>query len=175
VALAALLAALYASYVIYFAFASFGPLQVRIVDALLPLSILFGAPAVAGVTIGCFIGNVVGSQIGPVDWVGGTAANFIAATLAWAVTRRKFRGRWLLAIGLEIATVTVIVGSYVVLFYAAPNSTLLALMVGWVEFLGSEVVAIGILGYPLLRALDRNMRRNAGLMPQQGRSTEKTA
>jgi uncharacterized membrane protein len=175
VALASLLGALYATYVIYFVFLSFGPLQIRIVDALLPLSVVFGWPAVVGVTIGCFIGNVVGSQIGPIDWVGGTLANFIAATLAWAVTRRQFRGRWLMAIGIEIATVSIIVGSYVVLFYAAPNAPLPALVVGWLEFLGSEVVAIGILGYPLLRAVDRAMTRNAGLMPRPASSSTETA
>jgi uncharacterized membrane protein len=142
---------------------SFGPLQVRVVDALLPLSIVLGFPAVVGVTIGCFIGNLLGSPIGVVDIVGGTVANFIAATLAWAITRRRFPGSWLLAIAVEIGTVTIIVGSYLVAWAAAPG---VPLWVGWVEFLGSEVVAIGILGYPLLRAVDRAMRGDARLTSQ---------
>jgi len=136
---------------------------VRVVDALLPLSIVLGFPAVIGVTIGCFIGNLLGSPIGFIDIVGGTVANFIAATLAWGITRRKFKGGWLLAIAAEITTVTVIVGSYVVAFYASPS---VPLWVGWVEFLGSEVVAIGVLGYPLLRAVDRAMKGNPRLTSQ---------
>jgi uncharacterized membrane protein len=163
VALAALLAALYAAYVFYFAVTSFGPLQVRVVDALLPLSILLGFPAVIGVTIGCFIGNWLGSPIGIVDIIGGPVANFVAATLALAVTRRKFRGGWLVAIALEIVAVTVIVGSYLVAWAAAPG---VPLWVGWVEFLGSEVVAIGVLGYPLLRAVARAMRVNPAMKPE---------
>jgi uncharacterized membrane protein len=156
-ALAALLAALYAAYVFYFAFASFGPLQVRLVDALLPLSILFGPPAIVGLTIGCFIGNLFGSPFGIVDILGGPAANFVAATLAWGITRRKFRGSWLLAVALEIAVVSVIVGSYLIALGAAPG---VPSWVGWLEFLGSEVVAIGILGYPLLEGVAAATRRS---------------
>jgi uncharacterized membrane protein len=159
-ALAALLAALYAAYVFYFAVTSFGPLQVRVVDAFLPLSILFGPPAIVGVTIGCFIGNFLGSPIGIVDIVGGPVANVIAATLAWFITRRAFRGGWVLAIAVEIGVVTVIVGSYLVAWAAAPG---VPLWVGWAEFFGSEVLAIGILGYPLLKAVDRATRRNSNL------------
>ena len=159
-ALAALLAALYGAYVFYFAVTSFGPLQVRVVDALLPLSVLLGPPAIAGVTIGCFIGNLLGSPIGIVDIVGGPVANFVAATLAWAVTRRRFPGSWLLAIGIEIAAVTLIVGSYLVAWAAAPG---VPLWVGWAEFLGSEVLAIGILGYPLLKGVARATKRNTAL------------
>jgi uncharacterized membrane protein len=160
VSLAALLAALYGAYVFYFAVTSFGPLQIRVVDALLPLSVLFGPPAIVGVTIGCFIGNLLGSPIGIVDIVGGPVANFVAATLAWVITRKKFPGSWLIAVAAEIAAVTVIVGSYLVVWAAAPG---VPLWVGWVEFLGSEIVAIGILGYPLLKGVARATERNTVL------------
>jgi uncharacterized membrane protein len=156
VALAAVLAALYSAYVFYFAVTTFGPLQLRVVDALLPLSILFGFPAIVGVTIGGFIGNLLGSPFGIVDYVGGPLANFVAATLAWVITRRKFRGAWLTAIAFEIASVTLIVGSYLVSLTSPPG---VPFWVGWAEFLGSEVVAVGVLGYPLLRAVDRATSR----------------
>ena len=163
VALAALLAALYAAYVFYFGVVGFGPIQFRVVDALLPLSVLFGAPAVAGVTIGCFIGNALGPNYGVVDILGGPTANFLAATLAWAVTRRKFRGDWALAVSLEIAVVSAIVGTYIVLLGGAPG---VPAWVGWLEFLGSEIVPIGIIGYPLLKAVDRATSRNRAMSPQ---------
>ena len=160
VALAALLAALYAAYVLYFGFISFGPLQFRLVDALLPLSILFGPPAIAGVTIGCFVGNALGPNLGVVDIVGGPTANFIAATLAWAITRKQFRGSWPLAVAAEIAVVAAIVGTYVVILTGIP------VWIGWAEFLASEIVPIGIVGYPLLRSVDRATSRNTVLRPQ---------
>lgn len=158
VALAAVLAALYAAYVFYFSVTSFQVVQVRIVDALLPLSVILGPPAIAGVTLGVFVGNLLGSPFGPIDVVGGTVANLVAATLAWLVGRRRFKGSWLLAIALEIASVTVIVGSYLVILTSPPG---VPLWVGWAEFLVSEVIAIGVLGYPLLRAVDRATRRNS--------------
>jgi len=157
-ALAAVLAALYAAYVFYFSVTSFQVVQVRVVDALLPLSIIFGPPAIAGVTLGVFVGNMLGSPFGPIDIVGGTIANLVAATLAWLVVRRKFRGSWLIAVAIEIASVTVIVGSYLVVLTSSPD---VPLWVGWVEFLASEVIAIGVLGYPLLKAVDRAMRRSS--------------
>ena len=142
---------------IYFAFASFGPLQIRLVDAFLPLAVLFGPPAIVGVTIGCFVGNLLGSPFGIVDILGGPVANLVAATLAWAVTRRRFPGSWILAVALEIAVISVIVGTYLVALGAAPG---VPAWLGWIEFLGSEVVAIGILGYPLLKGVARAIQRN---------------
>ena len=35
----------------------YGPIQLRIADALIPLAALFGWPIVGGVTIGCFLTN----------------------------------------------------------------------------------------------------------------------
>jgi uncharacterized membrane protein len=162
-ALAALLAALYAAYVLYFGFVSFGVLQFRLVDALLPLSILFGPAAIAGVTAGCFIGNALGPNLGVIDIAGGPTANFLAAALAWAITRKKFRGSWALAVGIEIVVVSVIVGTYVVALAGAPG---VPAWVGWLEFLASEVVPIGIIGYPLLKAVDRATSRNPVLRTQ---------
>lgn len=162
IAMTALLAAIYAAYVFYFSVTSFQVVQVRVVDALLPLSILFGGPAVAGVTLGVFVGNLLGSPFGPVDIVGGTIANFLAASLAWYIGRKKFSGAWIAAISVEVAVVTVVVGSYLVALTASPG---VPLWVGWAEFLFSEVIAIGILGYPLLRAVDRATVSNPLLRP----------
>ena len=163
VALTALLAALYAAYVFYFAVTSFQIVQVRVVDALLPLSILFGPPAIIGLTLGVFIGNLLGSPFGPIDIVGGTIANLVATTLAWYVGRRRFRGARLTAIILEIVSVTLIVGSYLVVLTSSSD---VPLWVGWAELLGGEVIAVGILGYPLLRAVDRATKRNALILPE---------
>jgi uncharacterized membrane protein len=152
-ALAAMLAATYASYVIIFGFASFAVLQFRVVDALLPLSVLFGFPAVAGVTMGVFVGNFLSPySLGLIDVVGGTIANFAAATLGWWVGRRRFRGAWVAAVAIEIAVVTVIVGSYVVVITTPPK---FPLWVGWLTFLGGEILPIGIIGYPLMKAIEK--------------------
>jgi uncharacterized membrane protein len=151
-ALAAVLAATYAAYVIMFGFVSTAVLQFRLVDALLPLSVLFGFPAVVGVTLGVFVGNFFSPySLGPIDVVGGTVANFIAATLAWWIGSRRFRWAWAIAIAIEITVVTLVVGSYVVVLTTPPT---VPLWVGWIIFFGGEVLPIGVIGYPILRVMD---------------------
>jgi len=57
-------------------------IQVRVADALLPLSVLFWLPAVIGLTLGVLVGNLFASPFGAIDVVGGTIANFVATLLA---------------------------------------------------------------------------------------------
>jgi uncharacterized membrane protein len=152
VALVAIVAALYAADVVFFAPISFSPIiQVRVADILLPLSILFGLPAVAGLGIGVLVGNFFASPFGGIDIVGGTIANIIAALLAWVIGRRAFRGAWVTAIVAEILVITFIVGSYLTLFVNVP------IWLNWLGVMVGEVVAVGFGGYALLKAIDRVM------------------
>jgi len=157
VALAAILAALYGFYVLVFGFISFGPLQFRLVDALIPLSIVLGPAGIVGVTLGCFIGNALGPNLGVIDIIGGPAANLLAATLAYLITRKQFRGSWILAVSVEIAVIAAIVGTYVVVLTGVP------FLVNWLQILASEIVIIGVVGYPLLKAVHRATARGPGL------------
>ena len=151
-ALAAMLAALYAADVVLFAPISFQAIQVRVADALLPLSVLFGPAAVAGLGLGAFIGNFYASPFGWVDVIGGTVANVVAAALAWFVGRRSFKGAWVLAISLEVIVITLIVGTYLAPLTHTPLAfQLLYVLVG-------EITAVGIGGYILLRAVSRVLR-----------------
>ena len=149
VALAASLAALYAAGVIFFAPISFQAIQVRVADALLPLSIIFGPPAVAGLTLGALLGNYYASGFGAIDIVGGTVANLVATTLAWYVGRRRTSGAWLTAIVVEVLAVSGIVGSYL----AGLTNTPLWLM--FLQLAVGEAIAVGIGGYALLSAVGR--------------------
>lgn len=149
VTLTAVFAALYAVGVVFLAPISFQAFQVRIADALLPLSILLGWPVVVGVTIGAFVANFFGG-LGPVDMIGGAVANFIATLAAWKIARGRNRITALAAVATEIVVVTSIVGTYL--------SYLLALPIG-VGLLGiflGSVIAIGVLGSILLFALSNS-------------------
>ena len=146
VMLTAVFAALYAVGVVFLAPISFEPFQVRVADALLPLSILSGWPAVLGLTLGAFVANFFGG-LGPVDIFGGALANFIATYAAWRIGRDRGRSWRLVGVVAEIAVVTVIVGSYLSYLFNQP------LLITWLGVLLGSIVAIGVLGSMVLFAL----------------------
>jgi len=170
IALTAVFAAIYALGVVFLAPISFQIFQVRVADALLPLAMLFGWPAVLGLSLGAFVANIFGG-LGPVDMVGGSIANFIATFVAWRIVTSRGK-RWaLVGVGVEIITVTLIVGSYL--------SYLLAMPIGlsWLGvFLGS-LTAIGVLGSILFFALSTEriaaMLRSYGLGSYTQRDAKK--
>ena len=159
--LASAIAALYGVLVALLPATSIPIIQVRVADVLMPLSILFGWPAVLGVTFGAGIGNVVGDSISGlpgasigIDVVGGSLANLVAATLAWKIGGRNWtiRGKkasWLVATNIETAVIALIVGTYLGYLFGAPY---------WFSILGilaGSIVAISIGGYLVLRVLGR--------------------
>jgi uncharacterized membrane protein len=147
-ALTAVFAALYATGVIFLAPMSFGVYQVRIADALLPLSMIFGMPVAVGSGLGCLVANVYGG-LGIVDILGGTIANFVACALAWYVGRGGFARRFLGSF-VETAVITVIVGGYLALIFEVPVEVgLLGIFIG-------SLVAINILGFALLEVFYRS-------------------
>jgi uncharacterized membrane protein len=138
---------------------SFQVFQVRVADALLPLSILFGWPAIFGLALGAFVANLFG-PLGPIDVVGGSLANLLAGYVAWRIALN--RGRWwvLLAVGLQVLVVTLIVGTYLSFLFAIP------LQIGWLGVMLGSIVAIGFLGSLLLFAL--SARRIASVLGSYG-------
>ena len=140
IALISIFAALYAIGVISLAPFSYGLIQVRIADALLPLSIVFGMPVVIGLSLGTFIANTLNPvNLGPIDIFGGTVANFIATFVAWKICGSN-KVPFIVGIGCQIVIVSVIVGTY--LSYLL-GSTLIA-GIGYL-FIGT-FLAVGILG-----------------------------
>jgi uncharacterized membrane protein len=148
ISLTSIFAALYAVCVIALAPISFQVFQVRVADALLPLAILFGWPAVLGFSGGAFIANFFGG-LGFVDILGGSAANFLATYIAWRIGRSGVRGGRFVAVGSEVLLVTVIVGSYLSYLFQIPLEIGLSGV-----FLGS-LVSTGILGSVLLLLISR--------------------
>jgi len=147
VALIAVFAGLYAAGVVLLAPISFGVYQVRVADALLPLSMIFGLPSAIGLSLGCLVANVYGG-LGVVDVVGGAVANFVACTLAWYIGRGGFARRFFGSIA-ETLTITIIVGGYLSLIFNVPIEVgLLGIFIG-------SVIAINVLGLALEEGLHR--------------------
>jgi uncharacterized membrane protein len=144
-------AALYAVLVIVLAPISFGPVQLRVADVLIPLSALFGWPVVAGVTLGCFAGNAY-FALGPIDVIAGPIANLIAATIILMLRRQR-----LIACIAGALPIGLIVGGYLWLFFPPPES--LSFLPSWaamiISLTISSFIAISVVGYLLLVALSQ--------------------
>ena len=141
-ALIAIFAALYAIGVIALAPISYGIVQVRIADALIPLSVVFGYPVILGVTIGCFVANLY-SPFGAIDIIGGTIANFAASWLAY-----KLRRNIIMATTAATLAVTLIVGSYL--------TVLLGIPIIFISVLVGSFIAINIIGGTLIVILRKS-------------------
>ncbi len=129
----------------------YGPVQLRIADALIPLAALFGWPIVSGVTIGCFVTNAY-YFISPTDVVFGPVANLVAASLILVLRKRR-----LLACVVGALPIGLIVGGYLWLFFPPPDifSTLPAWFASIASITISSLIAVGVVGYILLSVLSR--------------------
>ncbi len=152
---ASLIAAAYAALTFAAAPVAYTPLQFRPSEILMPLPYKrrFGRDAVAGLTVGALIANLI-SPYGVFDVVLGTITNLVAGLLAYIIggllpSRRSGR---LLAVLASIVSVAFFIG-YVLLhlIYEVP----LLEAVGYVA--ASEALTAGIGGYLLLETLDRRI------------------
>jgi len=149
ISLIAIISALYSALVIGLAPISFLPIQIRIADAMLPLSIIFGMPVIIGLTLGTIVANVFGG-LGFVDIIGGGSANLLAAYVAWKVGSLKIKYAWITAVVLQIIIVGTVVGIYLAVLFEIP------ILISILNILISSAVAIGIIGYSVLIIVSRN-------------------
>ena len=147
-ATAGIIAAIYAALTLLLPIPQYGPVQFRLAEAMTVLPFLF-PEAVPGLTVGCFLANLLGSPM-PVDWVVGTAATLLAAL--WT---SKLRHRALAPLPPVICNM-VLVGAEIAWFFPAEGIGF------WAAFgLNALTVGIGeaaacfILGSLLLQVLPR--------------------
>ncbi len=151
-----LIAAAYAVLTLAFPTLSYGPVQVRISEALCILP-FFMPEAVWGLTVGCLVVNLVGVTMGvtlPWDVLIGTLATFIAVVLT-----RKIRIKWLVPLPTVISN-AVLVGimlTYIIL----PETEAIPLWYNILTVGAGEVIACYGLGIPLFSIMEKvNGRKN---------------
>ncbi|MBD3207360.1 hypothetical protein GF319_13595 [Candidatus Bathyarchaeota archaeon] len=148
--LAAVFAALYATMVIIFAPISFGPVQLRLADALIPFSAVFGVPVIIGVSLGTLVGNFYWF-LSPIDIILGSIANLISSYIIY-----KYKDNLIVASVVGSFIIGSIVGGYLWLFFPPPNVLSQYLPV-WLAMIVSitlsSLIAISILGVGLVKTL----------------------
>ena len=139
----ALIAALYVLLVFVFQVSSFGPIQIRVAEALTVLPILF-PEAVLGIFVGVLLSNILGGM-GMWDILGGSLISLVAAMITY-----KYRESWV-AYAAPIVLNAVFVSLYLKFIFHLPMSYwFMVLTVG----LGQSVAVLG-LGIPLIKQLKK--------------------
>ena len=143
----AVIAAVYVVLCLALAPFSYGAVQVRIAEALCLLPV-FGAEYIVGVTLGCFLANLLGSTV--IDVVFGTLATLLACLVTYKLRDVRVKG---LAIPASLPPVVfnmLIVGAFEITFFfsdTAPTAALAAfnaVAVGIGEIISCTVVGVAL-------------------------------
>jgi uncharacterized membrane protein len=139
---AGLTAAAYAAVTMLLAPISYGPIQLRVSEAMTLLPILF-PESVPGLFVGCVIANLM-SQYGLPDVVFGSLATLIAATLTYILRKNT----WLAA--LPPVLINAVIVGWLIWWQAHEPFFVSALTVG-----GGEALSVYILGFALIAGLKK--------------------
>ncbi len=117
-----MIAAIYTALSLALAPFSFGNIQVRVSEALTVLAI-FSPLAIYGLTLGCFITNLLGvilgfNPLGLLDVFVGTLATFIAAVLSYRFRNIRVKGFPFLSFLMPVIVNAVMIGFELTLVFA---------------------------------------------------------
>ncbi len=147
----AVIAALYAVLTLCFAPLSFGPVQLRVSEALTVMPI-FTSAAVPGLTVGCLLSNIIGMSMGvtlPVDILFGTAATLLASVCTRLLRNTAKIGQIpTLSLLSPVLFNALIVGAELTMFFGAGTFLYCALAVGT-----GELIVVFVLGTVLILSL----------------------
>ena len=154
----AVIAAVYVVVCLVLAPFSYGAVQVRVAEALCLLPV-FGAEYIVGVTLGCFLANLLGSTI--VDVVFGTLATLLACLVTYKLRDIRVKG---LAIPASLPPVVfnmIIVGAFEITFFFSDGAPTAMLAVFNAVTVGiGELISCTILGVALVKLIESNAGLN---------------
>ena len=152
----AVIAAVYVVVCLVLAPFSYGAVQVRVAEALCLLPV-FGAEYIAGVVLGCFLANLLGSTI--VDVIFGTLATLLACLVTYKLRNVRFKG---LAIAASLPPVlfnAVIIGIEIAVMFPDPTSSSpiwLACITNGISVGIGELISCTVLGVVLVKLIESN-------------------
>ena len=154
----AVIAAVYVVVCLVLAPFSYGAVQVRVAEALCLLPV-FGAEYIVGVTLGCFLANLLGSTA--VDVVFGTLATLLACLVTYKLRDIRVKG---LAIPASLPPVVfnmIIVGASEITFFFSDGAPTAMLAVFNAVTVGiGELISCTILGVALVKLIESNAGLN---------------
>lgn len=132
-----------------------GAVQVRVAEALSAL-VLFTPAAIPGLTVGCFITNLLTVGVIPTDLILGTLATFLASLTGYALRNAKIFNVPLPSLLMPVIFNAVIIGLEIEIFYVEGAFTFTGFMLQ-AAFVGiGELIACVALGVPLYLVLRKH-------------------
>ena len=159
----ALVADLYTALCLLLAPFSYGAIQVRVAEALCLLPI-FGPEYILGVTLGCFLSNLLGS--GLIDVVFGTSATLLACLTTYRLRNFRFRGLALLPALPPVIFNALIVGPEIAIFFSDTPATLPLMVWNGFTVAVGEVISCMVLGVFLVKVIESNAGLGRIFRPQ---------
>ena len=152
----AVIAAVYVVVCLVLAPFSYGAVQVRVAEALCLLPV-FGAEYIVGVTLGCFLANLLGSTV--VDVVFGTLATLLACLVTYKLRDLRFKGLALAASLPPVLFNAVIIGIEIAVLFPDPSSSAplwLACITNGISVGIGELISCTVLGVVLVKLIESN-------------------
>ncbi|HBN85441.1 MAG TPA: transporter [Clostridiales bacterium] len=143
---AAIIASIYTALTILLLPISYGPIQVRVSEALTVLP-YFTPAAIPGLFVGCLIANIAGG-LGWMDIIFGSLATLIAAFLTYLVPKSRK-----LLVPLPAVIVNGLIVGWVVSTVYTENT--LPMAVTMLTVAGGQAISCYGLGYPLLKLFEK--------------------
>jgi len=148
-ALAGIVAGIYTALTYFLPIPQYGGVQLRAAEAMTLLPFLF-PEATLGLTVGCFLANVLGSPY-VLDWAFGTLATFLAANLT-----RRMPNKFLAAVPPVVCN-ALIVGAEIAYFSVLDGEAFLPAFAFNACTVGlGELIACFALGVPLVGWMQKN-------------------
>jgi len=145
----ALIAAVYTVMTLILAPFSFGPIQVRLSESLTVLP-LFSTLGIYGITLGCFLSNILGALMGSnplgyIDAIIGSCASLLAGIMTYKLRNKKIKGIPFLSLLMPLIFNFIFVGLELAILYM-PENILTGLLIYGLQVALGELVAV-IIGY----------------------------
>lgn len=156
----AMIAAIYTVLSVALSAISFGTVQVRISEALSLLPI-FAFGNIWGVTIGCFLTNLIGfftgaNILGALDMVFGTFATFAAAVSTYALRKIRFRNIPFLSVVPPVVYNAVVVGWELCMLI---NNGSFNPVIFWTQAVSvgaGQLLSCGVIGLTMVNIIEKN-------------------
>ena len=156
----AMIAAIYTVVSVMLSAITYGPVQVRVSEALTLLPV-FAFGNIWGVTIGCFITNLIGfftgaNILGSLDMLFGTFATFSAAVVTYLLRNVRFKGLPVLSVIPPIVFNAVVVGWELCIFL---NNGVFNTVIFWYQAASvavGQIISCGVIGLAMVSVVEKN-------------------